>query len=388
MQKSNNVQIEQNLLDKGLNIIICAFNEQKKEYAKNLLQLESELKKLKEENFIYKNKLTILQQKLNTLSKTVCDLDIESEESKNQMEKKLMDSKKMMATVNNEFNNIYRNRKKNNSVSNKFSLYKNFLLQNKNINAPEQPQGEAKTLNHKAFSNNYHFNLKGVIDSNKTSYNKAIGSLHYLKRNKITSQNDNSFAHNSFLVENTPKDVDANLFEESRTDRDFYKRRMFSEKDLKISKKKRGKNYNNNKKELLLNNNNTKIYNTNNYNEFILNNNSDLQKNGDDTYQNKNDNENENSNTNSNACSKKTSESEIYFKDMKISGDNNSKLYKKLNVFLEECKIKLNALDYENVIELLKSFEIDSNIDVRKKVKKILNNNQKLCKLFDSIFEV
>jgi hypothetical protein len=47
MQKSNNDQIEQNLLDKGLNIIIRAFNEQKKEYTKNLLQLESELKKLK-----------------------------------------------------------------------------------------------------------------------------------------------------------------------------------------------------------------------------------------------------------------------------------------------------------------------------------------------------
>ena len=72
---------------------------------------------------------------------------------------------------------------------------------------------------------------------------------------------------------------------------------------------------------------------------------------------------------------------------MKISGDNNSKLYKKLNNFLEECKAKLNAIDYENVIDLLKSFEIDSNIDVRKKVKKIINNNHKLCKLFDNIFE-
>ena len=92
-------------------------------------------------------------------------------------------------------------------MSNKFSLYKNFLLQNKNINAPEQPQGEAKTLNHKAFSNNYHFNLKGVIDSNKTSYNKAIGSLHYLKRNKITSQNDNSLPENgNSLPENEIED--------------------------------------------------------------------------------------------------------------------------------------------------------------------------------------
>ena len=73
---------------------------------------------------------------------------------------------------------------------------------------------------------------------------------------------------------------------------------------------------------------------------------------------------------------------------MKISGDDNSKLYKRLNTFLDECKIKLNAMDYESVISLLKSFEIDSNIDIRKKVKKYLNNNHKLCILFDKIFEV
>ena len=123
MPKNIKDQIEQSLLDKGLKIIICAFNEQKKEYSKNILQLESEIKKLKEENFIYKNKLTILQQKLNTLSKTFCVLDVEAEEAKNEIDKKIKESKKVMATVNNDFsNNINKNRKKNNSVSNKFNL--------------------------------------------------------------------------------------------------------------------------------------------------------------------------------------------------------------------------------------------------------------------------
>ena len=188
MQNSNNAQIEQNLLDKGFNIIICAFNEQKKEYTKNILQLESELKKLKEENYIYKNKLTILQQKLNTLSKTVCDLDIEKEESKNQMENKIPESKKAMATVSIEHNNLYRNRKKNNSVNNKFSLYKNFLLRNKNFNFPNQNPGEAKTTSQRAYYN-YQYNLKGIFDANKTSYNKAKENLNCLRRNKITFQN-------------------------------------------------------------------------------------------------------------------------------------------------------------------------------------------------------
>ncbi len=179
-------------------------------------------------------------------------------------------------------------------------------------------------------------------------------------------------------MENTPKDNDINLCEESRTDRDLCKKKIFSEKSLEINKKQRGKNntinINNKMKEYLNGNINS---NLNDSNEIV---NSTIKKNEDDLCRKNNDI--------SNLGSKNTSEEEVYFKDMKISGDSNCKLYKKLNNFLEECKIKLNALDYENIINLLKSFEIDSNIDVRKKVKKILNNNHKLCKLFDTIFEV
>ena len=193
MPKNIKEQIDQSLLDKGLKIIICAFNEQKKEYSKNILQLESEIKKLKEENFIYKNKLTILQQKLNTLSKTFCVLDIEAEEAKNEIDKKIKESKKVMATVNNDFsNNINKNRKKNNSVSNKFNLYKNFLLQNKTNNfQSNQGEAESKNSNLKAYSN-YQYNLKYVIDSPRNNtYNKVIENINYLKKKKKIYQNDN-----------------------------------------------------------------------------------------------------------------------------------------------------------------------------------------------------
>ena len=374
MPKNSKDQNDQSLLDKGMKIILCAFNQQKKEYSKNIFELETEIKKLKEENYIYKNKLTILQQKLNTLSKTVCDLDIEAEEAKNQVEKKITESKKVMATVNNEYRkNLSKNRKKNSSVGNKFTLYKNFLLQNKNNNfISNQNQFDSKNSNIKAYSNNYQYNLKYIIDSPKnTTYNKVIENLNYLKRKKNNLQDDNSYAHNSYLMDNTQKDNDINIGEESRTERDFHKRKIFSEKFLEINKKKYKKNINNKMREILNIENNA-----NDLNE---------KKNEDDLFHKNNDNSN-NSN-NSNLCSKNTSEDEIYFKEMKISGDNNSKLYKKLNNFLEECKVNLNALDYENVINLLKSFEIDSNVDIRKKVKKILNNNHKLCKLFDNIFE-
>ena len=372
MPKDNHILLEQNILDKGLKIIIYAFNEQKKGYSKNILQLETEIRKLKEENYIYKNKLTILQKKLNILSRTVCDVDLASGEMKNQIEEKLIESKKVMSTVNNEYNHINRNRRKNNSVSNKLYLYKNFLLQNKN-NLLYQPQDDSKHLSQKTYSNNFQYSLKNKIDSNKHSYNKLIENINYIKKNKNYFQNDDSHINNSFLVENTPKDVDINMFEESRTDRDFNKRGIFSEKNLKMNRRRRGKSYTNKIKNFL-NINNTSSYSANDLNEF---NNIDVKKNGNEAYH-KYDN---------NLCPQNTSENEIDFKYMKISGDNNSKLYQKLNIFLEECKTKLNAIDYKNVINLLKSFEIDSNIDLKKKIKKYLNDDHKLNKLFDNIFE-
>ena len=377
MPKTKREISDQSLLDKGIKIILYAYNEQKKEYSKNINQLESEIKKLKEENYIYKNKLSILQQKLNTLSKTVCVLDEEAEEAKNDIDKKILESKKIMATVNNEYYNN-KNRKKNNSVSNKFTLYKNFLLQNKNNNFPINKDIESKNSKIKAHSNNFQYNLQYLNNSPRNAtYNKVMDNLEHYKNKKNILQNDNSGTPNSFLGENTPRDNDINVCEDSRTDRDFHKRKIFSEKFLEINKRKKGNNYVNSKMKELLNINNNNSTNSININD--LNDDSNIKKNEDDLYRKINDI--------SNLCSKITSEDEIYFKDMKISGDNNSKLYKKLNIFLEECKVKLNALDYEKVINLLKSFEIDSNIDVRKKVKKILNNNHKLCKLFDNIFE-
>ena len=77
----------------------------------------------------------------------------------------------------------------------------------------------------------------------------------------------------------------------------------------------------------------------------------------------------------------------IDLKDSDFSEDNDSKLYKRLNLFLEACKMELNAIDYENILELLKSFETNSDINVKKKIKKIINNRSKLDKLLDDIFE-
>jgi hypothetical protein len=351
MPKNGSNQIDQNYLDKGLKMIIYAFNEQKKEYSKKNNQLELEIQRLKEENNIYKNKLTILQQKLKILSKTVCSLDIEQEETKNQMEKKLTESKKI-AIAN---NNIINKNRKNYSVDNKYALFNNFLSQNNN-----NLQNQEKTANQRAYSNNFQYDAKYIIDSPKHSFIKMEENLsNFFIKKKKNFFDDNSNTHSSYLKESIPKDIEINIGEESRTDRNFFKRNIFSEKNLEINKTTKNKT-SHNIKELLYNNNNA-----NEYNDI---NNIYKKKKGDNVYH--------------------KNRNEIYFKEMKISGDNNSKLYKKLNTFLEECKKKLNAMDYENVINLLKSFEIDSNVNIRKKVKKYLNNSHKLCILFDKIFEV
>ena len=83
----------------------------------------------------------------------------------------------------------------------------------------------------------------------------------------------------------------------------------------------------------------------------------------------------------------KNSNEEDYLKENNINLNNNISLYNKLNLFLEKCKVSLNALEYEKIINLLKSFEINSNINIKKKIKKIINSNNKLSKLFEDIFE-
>ena len=119
----------ESLLNKGINIIIQAFNEQKNEFSENISLLQNEIKKLKEENFVYKNKLTTLQQKLNSLSKTVLLLDEEGEETKNEEEKNIG-----IENINSEINcinkNILNKNKINNSISrnNRTSLGKNISV--------------------------------------------------------------------------------------------------------------------------------------------------------------------------------------------------------------------------------------------------------------------
>ena len=132
-------EINESLLDKGLKMIIQAFNEQKNEYNQKISLLQLEIKKLKEENFLYKNKLTSLQQKLNSLSKTALLFDEET------VDKKSVEKKNMGQTLNNEIllssdniNNIMSKNKNNimsrNDRTDRTSFGKNTTFRKKNFN--------------------------------------------------------------------------------------------------------------------------------------------------------------------------------------------------------------------------------------------------------------
>lgn len=351
MPKKNNEEVQQSLLDKGVEIIISAFNEQKNEFTKAIYELETENNKLKEENNIYKNKLSILHKKLSKISKTFCDLDIDDEESKIQMNDNQI-----------SLNNFLPENKKNNFINRKSALYKNFLSQNKNSNYSSF-QGEVKYshLPKKAeqiddqnkYHSNYHYNLKYVLNQQNNDFSKMMGNLNYLKKRKNNSKNKNQKIHtnnsSSYLIENNSKELEINNYNESKTDRDYKYKKGLSEKYLNIKK------------------NQTKILNNNDIRNENINNNIDLNVN------NKND-------------SDINTETNKFDKIFRNSIENSSSFDKKLKIFLEKCKVKLNALDYEKIINLFKSFENNSSIDIRKKVKKIINNNQKLCNLFDDIF--
>ena len=66
---------------KGIQMILEAFNEQKKQYIniinsmnEKMILLEQQISKLKEENAFYQNKLHILQKNIKCISKSICQL--------------------------------------------------------------------------------------------------------------------------------------------------------------------------------------------------------------------------------------------------------------------------------------------------------------------------
>ena len=269
--------INDSLLDKGIKMIILAFNEQKNEFMQSISSLKSEIKKLKDENYLYKNKLTILQKKLNSLSKTVLLLDEETEESKNDEEKKTM-----MQTFKNENKN-----KKNNFISRNSRV---FITKNLSMKTKKNSLGNDEDK--KIINSN---NLNNTCTRHKRPYTNNFKNLKYVKNNQ-TNYDYNKITNNLNTSDNASNNSDLNNL-----------------KNLNMNGTPGG--------------------------------------------------------------------------ELNDTSEDNTKIYQKLNLFLEKCQKELNSIEYENILELLKSFQNDSDINIRKKMKKIIKDKTNLKELFDDIFE-
>ena len=313
MPKKNNEDLQQTLLNKGIEIVLSAFNEQKKEFKKTIYELEKENSKLKEENNIYKNKLSILHKKLSKISKTFCDIDIEDEETKVQANE----------NINNNNNNYVKETGKNTCPNRKSILYKNFYSQNKDHNYTSYIAKNIKENGERKKNNaNYQYNLKNIFNQQNND------CLNYFRRNiDIKRLNDST----SYSVENNSKEIKLDDYNESNTSRKFPKKNIFSEKFIK--------NKNKEIQETSNNSNDTNILNFNNKNDI---------KNKENNYINNVD------------IIPTSNEDEMTTESRALN-------YKKLNTFLEKCKVKLNALDYEKILNIFKSFGNNSNIDAEKK---------------------
>ena len=77
----NGTNIDIKDFQKGIQMILEAFNEQKKQYMniinsmnEKMILLEQQVSKLKEENAFYQNKLHTLQKNIKCISKSICQL--------------------------------------------------------------------------------------------------------------------------------------------------------------------------------------------------------------------------------------------------------------------------------------------------------------------------
>ena len=170
-------------LDKGVQIILTAFKEQKEQYLKiiNSMKqkiniLEEQIKKLKEENILYYNKLTILQKNIKYISKTIYQLKEDDDE--------LIDDKNI--SYNNNSNNVSETTQQKESIKEKGEQsYKGQCLNKTNMNRNENIIYRNKQMNKNILGNNSDTDNDIKSNMNKNKYLKN-------KNNKDSKQSFNS----------------------------------------------------------------------------------------------------------------------------------------------------------------------------------------------------
>ena len=192
-----NIDIKE--FQRGIQIIIEAFNEQKKQYIKiinsmneRINSLEHIVNKLKEENSFYQNKLQTLQKNIKCISKSICQLKDDEIliNDKDKENSKIIEDK--------DKNNLNENESFLKSILDKKNITDYFEINNSNkfeiqdIKNKNQKNKFNEKLNYYTNENDISNNKRDII------YMKAINKLlsNRISKNKKDISNINNKAIN------------------------------------------------------------------------------------------------------------------------------------------------------------------------------------------------
>ena len=170
----NGTNIDIKDFQKGIQMILEAFNEQKKQYLniinsmnEKMILLEQQVSKLKEENAFYQNKLHTLQKNIKCISKSICQLkddeilnnDVINDNNDNIIKnpitnkfdkdnylKIIMDKKKDLLNIHN-LNKLENQKTKNKNHKNKYINELNYYTGEQDISIIKKDKIYKKAIN-------------------------------------------------------------------------------------------------------------------------------------------------------------------------------------------------------------------------------------------------
>ena len=213
----NEKNIEIKDFQKGIQVILEAFNEQKKQYMniinsmnEKMILLEKQINKLKEENAFYQNKLHTLQKNIKCISKSICQLKddeiLNNEEindnsnnivdknvknssfDKNNYLKLISDKNKDLQKIHN-LNKIDAQNARNKNHKNKYINELNYYTREEDISINKKNKIYMKAIN-KILNNNIIKNKNNLMNINDKIINDNIKFYENRIKEKLTNESN------------------------------------------------------------------------------------------------------------------------------------------------------------------------------------------------------
>ena len=213
----NEKNIEIKDFQKGIQVILEAFNEQKKQYMniinsmnEKMILLEKQINKLKEENAFYQNKLHTLQKNIKCISKSICQLKddeiLNNEEindnisnnvdknvknssfDKNNYLKLISDKNKDLQKIHN-LNKIDAQNARNKNHKNKYINELNYYTREEDISINKKNKIYMKAIN-KILNNNIIKNKNNLMNINDKIINDNIKFYENRKKDKLINESN------------------------------------------------------------------------------------------------------------------------------------------------------------------------------------------------------